>query len=180
VQVLPGTDELIAVCLPVNRRLRIDDGAERFLPDGALRSTWLRPWLDGGGAAWVDGEHVYRVGGDVVRAIGRVVGVTHFHAGPGGAVIVEGRDLAAAAAPGKLLVTIAAEVEIEDARFAMDGERALAEDDEGAVEIELASGAVTRHWEGDLVPVGYAPGPVLWDVEAGRIVAPTTPPQAAR
>lgn len=170
VAIHPGAEELVAIGVPVNRRLGTDDGRERFLPDGALRSRWLRPWLSGEGAAWIDMDHVYRVQGDVVRAVGRVRGATAFLVGPRGALIVAGGDLAAGGAPGKLLVEIAQPVEVEDATFSPDGSRALAEDDEGAVEIELETGSVARRWEGEWVPAGYAPGPVLWDVEAGRLL----------
>jgi hypothetical protein len=74
------------------------------------------------------------------------------------------------AAPRGVGVRLGRSVSAEGARFAPDGTSVLAATADGVVWIGLADGAVRRTWAGSFAPVGFAPGPVLWDLDRGVLV----------
>ena len=74
------------------------------------------------------------------------------------------------AAPRGLTVRVGLPLASETARFSNDGLTVLAAFPDGVVWIDLTTGAVRKKWEGAYVPVGFAPGPVLWDGERGTLV----------
>ncbi len=165
----PGQELGLFVEVPEHRLLRLTDGRALPLPDGALRTRWIRPWATGVGACWVDLDVIFRLGARV-SAIGRASGTEGIACGPEGAVLVRGSGDTWVAAPRGLAMKVGRPVDAESARFSPDGTTVLAASAEGVVWIELETGKVRRTWDGSLAPVGFAPGPVLWDLDRGVLV----------
>ncbi len=165
----PGESVGLFIEVPEHRLLRLSDGLALPLPDGALRARWIRPWATGLGACWVDMEALFRLGARV-SALGRAPGPDGLACGPLGGALVALKADTVVAAPRGLAMRVGRVVDAESARFAPDGESVLAACDDGVVWIGLADGAVRRTWTGSLQPVGFAPGPVLWDRARGVLV----------
>ncbi|MFN7146896.1 MAG: hypothetical protein ACK4YP_24185, partial [Myxococcota bacterium] len=165
----PGEEVGLFVEVPEHRLLRLADGRALPLPDGALRSRWIRPWATGVGACWVDLDVLFRLG-TRVSVVGRIAGAEGIACGPEGAVLVRGAKDTMVASPRGLGVKVGRLLDAESARFAPDGATALAASLEGVHWIELETGRIRRTWDGSLAPVGFAPGPVLWDLDRGVLV----------
>lgn len=171
----PGRDVGVFVEAPEHRLLRLSDGLALPLPDGALRSRWLRPWATGIGAVWVDSEVLYRFGAESrIAAIGRAPGTAAIAAGPGGGVIVSLKADTVVAAPRALAVRVGRRLDAASARFAPDGLTVLAASEDGVAHVDLADGKVLKTWTGSFAPVGFASltdiaHPVLWNVERGTL-----------
>jgi hypothetical protein len=102
-----------------------------------------------------------------VAAIGRGPSVEALAVGPWGAVVAVGAHGAAVAAPRGLVTRVAEAIDGASVRFSVDGDRALAAVEDGAIEIDLATGRVTRRWAGSLLPVGWL-GAEPWFLDAAR------------
>ena len=165
----PGEDLGLFLEVPEHRLLRLSDGRTLPLPDGALRSRWVRPWATGIGACWVDLDVILRMG-TRVSVLGRASGTEGIACGPAGAVLVRGATDTWVAPPGGLAVRVGRPLDADTARFSPEGGSALVASAEGVVWVELATGAIRKFWEGNLAPVGFAPGPVLWDLDRGTLV----------
>jgi hypothetical protein len=165
----PGADVMLFVEVPEHRLLRMRDGKALPLPDAALRARHIRPWSSGLGACWVDFDTLYRLG-ERISALGRAPGAEAIACGPQGAVMVALKADTVLAAPRGLAVRLGRRVDVDSARFAPDGLLALAADEHGVVLVDLRTGTVERTWSGSLAPVGFAPDPVLLDVETGRLL----------
>lgn len=172
-----GRDVGVYVEAPSHRAVRLSDGQELVLPDGASRSRWLAPWGTGVGVVWVDMETAYRLSpqacppgedrGVRIVALGRVKGALEVCAGPHGAAVIRGRTGSLLVAPRGLGV---AGPVLEAVRFSDDGERVLATDDAGALELTLADGKVLNRWPGRFDPVGFLGGAgVLHDHATGAV-----------
>lgn len=155
VATLPGADVAIVVDIPVNRLLRLCDGKPIPLPDGALRARWLAPFEVGVGAAWIDGDTLYRLGPTRISALGRASGAEGLRVGPHGAVVVQLPDATLVAAPNGLAMRVEQRLLAASARFSADGLRAMLTGEEGVVLLDLGEGKVLRGWDGDLVPAGF-------------------------
>lgn len=154
-----GRDVGVFMEAPLHRALRLVDGTELALPEGASRSRWLTPWGTGAGVTWVDGETVYRLPAGVrVAAVGRLRGTSEVIAGPAGACVVRGRTASL------LLAARGFGVDgplLDAARISEAGESAVASDAAGALEVRLADGKVLGRWAGRLDPVGFLHGEAL-------------------
>jgi hypothetical protein len=155
--------------VPEHRLLRLADGRPLPLPDAALRTRWIRPWATGIGAVWIDLDVVCRLGARV-SVVGRAPSTEGLAVGPEGSLLVAIKGDAVVAAPRGLTVRVGLPLASETARFSNDGLTVLAAFPDGVVWIDLTTGAVRKKWEGAYVPVGFAPGPVLWDGERGTLV----------
>ena len=164
----PGRDVGLFVEVPEHRLLRLTDGLPLPLPTGALHARHVQPWATGAGALWVDDELLYRSGGRV-SAIGRAPGAEALTAGPDGAALVRLAGRALVAAPGRLAVPVDLPVECESARFTPDGREVLVAVEDGAVRLDCTTGDVLQRWSGALSPVGFGPGPLLWDLDSGVV-----------
>ncbi|MFZ5476241.1 MAG: hypothetical protein ACOZNI_05645, partial [Myxococcota bacterium] len=165
----PGGDTGLFVEVPEQRLVRLADGLPLPLPDAALRARFLRPWETGVGACWVDMDTLYRMG-ERVFALGRAPGPEALRCGPGGAVMVTLRSDTVLAAAKGLAVRAGVRLDASTARFSPDGQTALAASERGVVHVDLRDGKTLRAWEGDLAPVGFAPRPLLLDLDRGALV----------
>lgn len=155
-QTRPGLDVGMFQEVPRPALVDIRDGTPLPLPDGALRSPWLRPWARGVGALWVDQETVYRMG-QRTSALARFSAVTGLAAGPDGALLVSRPGESLVGAPGRLPHRLDRELDTESAVFSPCGRWLLAADLEGLALVELEEGEVVGSWEGSLRPVGLLP-----------------------
>lgn len=170
-QVLPGEGTALVVAVPESAYVRIEDGAAIELPFAATRARFAAPFAQGAGLVWIDRERLFRQAeGGALSPLGPAGGVEALAVGPGGAALaaVEG-DTFCVAVPG-LARRLGQEIDVEGARFSPDGRLALAADEAGVVEVDLATATVLRRWEGAAVPVGYAPGPIRWERTRGCLV----------
>lgn len=169
--VLPGRDCAIVVAVPEHSLVRLADGSSVKLPDAATRAPLLAPFATGVGLVWIDLDRLYRLtDGGIPNGLGSAMGATSLSCGPDGAALVglEGDTLCIA--PRRLAVHLGSAIDVEGARFSPDGLRALAGDEDGVCEIDLSTGKELRRWDGSVVPVGYAPGPIRWDRDAGTLL----------
>lgn len=165
----PGRDVGLFVEVPEHRLLRLSDGLALPLPDAAVRARWIRPWETGIGACWIDFDTLYRLGGRI-SALGRAPGAEGIRCGPEGAVLVTLTDDTVVAAPRGLAVRVGQRLDADSARFSPDGNEVLAASEDGVVHVDLRDGTVIASWEGNFGPVGFAGGPVLWDLDRGTLV----------
>ncbi len=164
-----GEELGLFVEVPEHRLLRLVDGRPLPLPDGALRARWIRPWATGIGAVWVDLDVVFRLG-TRVSVVGRAPAPEGIACGPDGAVLIAIKGDAVVAAPRGLALRVGRPLDADSARFSPDGTSVLAACPEGVAWIDLATGAVRKVWDGSLAPVGFAPEPVLWDLDRGALL----------
>jgi len=157
-----GADVVLFVEVPEQRLLQLASGDQLTLPDAALRARFLRPWARGRGACWVDSDLLYRMG-ERTSALGKAPGAEGIACGPDGAVAVALGADTVVAPPRGLAIRLGRRLDVDGVRFSPDGRHLLGADEEGVVLVELATGVVLRTWEGDLRPVGWAPGVVLQD-----------------
>ncbi len=151
-----GRDVGVYVEAPSHRALQLRDGQPLILPEGAARSRWLVPWGTETGVIWVDAETVYRMSGvGRIAAVGRARGTLEACAGPRGAAVIRGRSGSLLLAPRGFGVE---GPKMEAVRFSGDGERVLATDEAGALEVRLSNGEVVARWTGPYDPVGYLDG----------------------
>lgn len=165
----PGADVGLVVAVPEHQLVRMVDGLPIPLPDGAIRARWIRPWARGPGACWVDMDILYRLGSKI-SAVGRAASPEGIAVGPEGATLVTLAHGTVVAAPRSLAVDLDERLQAEGARFTPDGREALVASEDGIVLVDLVEGRVLRRWEGDLVPVGFAPDPLRLDLRSGRVL----------
>ena len=169
--VLPGTDCVLVQAVPEHTLVRLDRGVAVPIPDAATRARFIGPFTIGVGAVWIDLDLLFRLReGAVPQALGRVSGAQAMAVGPDGAVLVATTDDTVCAAPRGLPARLGHSVDVESARFSPDGTRALVADESGVAELDLGTGKELRRWDGALVPVGYAPGPIRWNRDTGALV----------
>lgn len=164
-----GEELGLFVEVPEHRLLRLVDGRPLPLPDGALRARWIRPWATGIGAVWVDIDVIFRLGSRV-SVLGRAPAPEGIACGPEGSVLIGIKGDAVVAAPRGFAVLVGRPIDADSARFSPDGTTVLAACPEGVAWIDLVTGAVRKVWDGSLVPVGFAPGPILWDLDRGAVL----------
>ncbi|MDP2312739.1 MAG: hypothetical protein Q8P41_07525 [Pseudomonadota bacterium] len=164
-----GEDLGLFLEVPEHRLLRLVDGRPLPLPDGALRARWIRPWATGFGAVWIDLDVIVRLGART-SVVGRAPSPEGIACGPEGGVLVAIKGDAVVAAPRGLAVRVGRTLDADSARFSPDGTSVLAACPDGVAWVDLATGAVRKVWDGSLAPVGFAPGPVLWDLDRGVLV----------
>ncbi len=141
------------------------------LDPAARAASSLAPFAAGPGLLWVADDRVWTMGPDAVpRAHGHLPRVLGFVPGPHGSAAFLLPDGAAVLAAGGRVVRLAETLDFETVRFAPDGSRLLAAAPSGAVEVDLAPGRVLRTLDAALLPVGYAPDPVLLDERTGALV----------
>ncbi len=170
-EVLPGEGTALVVAVPESAYIRVGDGAAIELPFAATRARFAAPFSQGAGLVWIDRERLFRQAeGGAPCPLGPAGGVEALAIGPSGVVLaaVES-DTLCVASPG-IVRRLGQEIDVEGARFSPDGRLALAADEAGVVEVDLATARVLRRWDGAAVPVGYAPGPVRWERTTGRLV----------
>lgn len=158
--------------VPEHRLLHLVDGRPLPLPDGAIRSRFVRPWQTGVGACWVDLDVILRMGARV-SVVGRAQRTEGLAVGPEGALLVRGASDTWVAAPKGLAVRVGRLLDADSARFSPDGASVLAAAADGVVWVDLATGEVRKSWPGSLAPVGFAPDPVLWDLDRGALTDAT-------
>lgn len=170
-EVRPGVDCALGVAAPRHVLCGIEGGSDIALPDAATRARLAAPFATGEGLVWIDLEVVYRMAaGRQPGAVGRAPGAEALAVGPGGAALVQLADDTLVVPTRALAARLGDKLDVATARFSPDGEQALVGDDDGVVLLGLREGKVLRRWDGDLVPVGFAPGPVMLDRAEGRLL----------
>lgn len=164
-----GRDVGLLVEVPEQRLIRLGDGGEVSMPDGARSARYAAPWERGEGLCWIGAGTLYRQG-ERVAALAAAPGADGLAGGPFGAVLVSLAKSTLVAAPRQLPVTVGERLDAGSARFTADGLRVLAAGADGAVEVECATGTIVRRWPGSLLPVGWAPGPLFVDAARGALV----------
>lgn len=170
-RVLPGWDVTLAMAAPAHHLLQLSPAAELELPEGATRARHAAPFATGVGMVWVDLEQVYRLRhGSLPAALGRAPKAQGLAVGPDGAFVIQLEKDTLLAAPRGVGVRLGSVVDAESARFSADGLRAMALDEDGAVLLDLVNGKEIGRWDGDFMPIGFGPEPILLDGMAGAIV----------
>lgn len=165
----PGVDLGLFVRVPSHKLVDLATGTDVPLPDAATRARFFRPWASGRGAAWVDFDHLYRLGARI-EAIGKAPKTAGLAVGPGGGCVVQLESDTLVAPPRGLAQKLGTKVNAASVRFHPDGREALAAHADGVVRLDLAEGRVLEEWEGHLAPVGWAPEVRLLDLDAGALL----------
>ncbi|MFT5682641.1 MAG: hypothetical protein ACI8RZ_003563 [Myxococcota bacterium] len=142
------------------------DGTPVDAPMGAFGAL---PWPDGPGASWWEGRYLYRmaVPGQVAVA-GILPGpITDGRIGPGGAAVLCVGDALYGVVPGGLPVLLEEEAGLDEAR--LSATEALLHTHDGVGRFSLADGSLLERAEGDCVPVGFAPEPLVYDEAEGTV-----------
>jgi hypothetical protein len=171
-EVRPGGDWLVLVG---------PDGAEVVAAPGAppvptldrtaREASSLAPFAAGPGLLWVSEDRVWTQGPrGVPRVLGHLPRVLGFVPGPHGSAAFLLPEGAAVLASGGALRRLRETLDFETVRFSPDGRRLLAAAPSGTVEVDLAEGRVDAAWDAALLPVGWAPGPILLDERTGTLV----------
>jgi hypothetical protein len=169
VSIAVGRELALVRAAPVHHLLHLGQPTEIAIPDAATRARFAAPLATGEGLVWIDLDTIYRLhAGRVPSALGRAPKAEAIAVGPAGATLVQLPDDAVACAPGSLAVRLGQKVDASTARFSLDGATVLAATEDGAAWFDLATGKERESWEGNWLPVGFAPGPLLMDDE-GRI-----------
>lgn len=170
-RVLPGWDAVVGIGAPEHCLVQLTPPTDIALPEGATRARYVAPFATGVGMVWVDLEQVYRMReGSLPAALGRAPKVQALAVGPDGCFVIQLEKDTLLAAPRGVAVRLGSVVDAESARFSPDGMRALALDEDGAVLVDLVHGKEIRRWDGDFMPIGFGPEPILLDGGAGAIV----------
>lgn len=171
VRILPGWDVALALAAPAHLLLRLAPPAVLPLPEGATRARFAAPFSTGVGMVWVDLEQVYRLReGTLPAALGRAPKPLGLAVGPDGAFAIQLEKDTLLASPRGVAVRLGSVIDVESTRFSPDGLRALALDEDGAVLLDLSAGKEITRWDGDFLPLGFAPEPILLDGATGSIV----------
>jgi hypothetical protein len=171
VQVLPGHGVSLLVAAPAHRLLCGDPAREIVIPEGATRAKFAAPFASGVGMCWIDLDQLYRwTEGRAPAALCRAGKATGMAVGPEGAVVVQVEDAVILAAPRSPSVRISSEIDTSSVRFSADGKQALAADEDGAVWFDLEAGTELKRWDGEFLPLGFAPGPYLLNGTSGAVV----------
>jgi hypothetical protein len=174
----PGADVGLLLEVPEHRLLRLVDGRPLPLPAGAQRARWIRPWTAGFGACWVDEERLWRMGrievptrGPSITTLGPASGTTGLAVGPRGALVLADPHGGLVAAPATLPIRVSFGFDADSARFSDDGAEVLLAIDGGLVHLDLATGTVRAQLDGDLRPVGFLGGQLVWFDAARGVIA---------
>ena len=171
VRVAPGWDGVLGISAPGHQLVLVDPPRELPIPEGASRARFAAPFASGTGMVWIDLEQVYRLrGAGMPSALGRANKAQALVVGPDGALVVQLEKDTLLASPRGVAVRLGATIDADSTRFSPDGMRALALDEDGVVLLDLAAGKELSRWDGDYLPLGFAPEPVLLDGASGAIV----------
>ena len=142
------------------------DGAEVSAPMGAVRAL---PWPDGPGASWWEGRFLYRMPAPGQVAVAGILpgSITDGCIGPGGAALLSVGGALYGVVPGGLPAPLEVEAGLDDAR--LSATEALLHTHSGVGHFSLRDGTLLDEVEGECVPVGFAPEPLIFDESDGTV-----------